>query len=191
MIVTSSIFYSSPTITTSYFRPREKPSSGIIGLGLTTLLLCFQLALGGFLFSGGWNKTAILKNTQQEIITHRQVRTFPKSVERQTKFDAKTLKDTVCCSSQYVPYAEQRRLAGILILSTSTSNMYWIQQFNALSRWRSHYNAVVITFHKLLSRFFNPDVVLTSSTGLSLRRLRDIKWMYQLSAFSRLKLDLY
>lgn len=149
MIVTLTIFYSSsPTITTSYFRPREKPSSGIIGLGLTTLLLCFQLAFGGFVFSGGWNKTAILKNTQQEIITHRQVRTFPKSVERETKFDAKTLKDTVCCSSQYVPYAEQCRLAGILILPTSTSNMYWIQQFNALSRRRSHYNAAVITFHK-------------------------------------------
>lgn len=170
MIVTLTIFYSSsPTITTSYFRPREKPSSGIIGLGLTTLLLCFQLALGGFLFSGGWNKTPILKNSQQEIITHRQVRTFPKSVERETKFDAKTLKDTVCCSSQYVPYAEQRRAAGTLILSTSTSNMYWIQQLNAPSRWRSHHNAAVITFHKLLSRFFNPDVGLTSSTGLSLR----------------------
>lgn len=108
MIVTLTILYSSsPIITTSYIRPREKPSSGIIELGLTTLLLCFQLALGGFLFSGGWNKTAILKNTQQEIITHRQMRTFPKSVEQETKFDAKTLKETVCCSSQYVAYCVQ------------------------------------------------------------------------------------
>lgn len=178
MIVTLTIFYSSsPTI--------------IIGLGLTTLLLCFKLALGGFLFSGGWNKTTILKNTKQEIITHRQVRTFPKSVERETKVDAKTLKDTVCCSSQYVPYAEHRRLAGILILSTSTSNMYWIQQCNALSRWRSHYNAAVITFHKLLSRCFNPDVVLTSRTGLPLRRLKRYKVNVPVECIIILKLDLY
>lgn len=155
-------YLSSITIPTSYFRPQEKPSSDIIGLGLRHCYsLCFYLALRGFSCLIGAKVTAILKNTPQENITLIQVRTFRwlrirKSVDRETNigavFEKYCLLQFRICKRINCVLLENLYCKTITFPHNLRNGEYYFSTIKFLSTWRkpagyqNNFNTYLFTF---------------------------------------------